>query len=93
MNWGSVPSWPVVTMQPGIVKLSWRQMASASTSASILSRWVAGTPADSQASTPTKWAMAEPHMIAEVMDWARKRIATLSGVRTEAVKLDCRTET
>ena len=32
----------------------------------------------------------EPHTIAEVMDWARKRIATLSGVRTEAVKLDCR---
>ena len=34
----------------------------------------------------------EPHTIAEVMDWARKRIATLSGVRTEAVKLDCRIE-
>lgn len=34
----------------------------------------------------------EPHTIAEVMDWARKRIAMLSGVRTEAVKLDCRIE-
>ncbi len=37
-------------------------------------------------------AAGEPHTIAEVMDWARKRIATLSGVRTEAVKLDCRIE-
>lgn len=35
----------------------------------------------------------EPHTIAEVMDWARKRIATLSGVRAEAVKLDCKIET
>ena len=35
----------------------------------------------------------EPHTIAEVMDWARKRIAALSGVRMEAVKLDCRIET
>ena len=26
-------------------------------------------------------------------DWARKGIATLSGVRVEAVKLDCRIET
>lgn len=34
----------------------------------------------------------EHHTIAEVMDWARKRIATLSGVRAEAVKLDCRIE-
>jgi hypothetical protein len=31
--------------------------------------------------------------IAEVMDWARQQIASLSGVRLEAVKLDCRTET
>lgn len=38
-------------------------------------------------------AAREPHTIAEVMDWARKRIATLSGVRAEAVKLDCRIET
>ena len=38
-------------------------------------------------------ASGEPHTIAEVMDWARKCIATLSGVRTEAVKLDCRIET
>ena len=36
---------------------------------------------------------AEPHTISEVMEWARKRIATLSGVRVEAVKLDCRLET
>ena len=35
----------------------------------------------------------EPHTIAEVMDWARKCIARLSGVRMEAVKLDCRIET
>ena len=35
----------------------------------------------------------DPHTIAEVMDWARKRIATLSGVRMEAIKLDCRIET
>ena len=36
---------------------------------------------------------ASLHTISEVMDWARKRIATLSGVRIEAVKLDCRIET
>jgi hypothetical protein len=35
----------------------------------------------------------QTHTIAEVMDWARRRIATLSGVRMEAVKLDCRIET
>ena len=40
--------------------------------------------------TPATW---EPRTIAEVMDSARKRIATLSGVRIEAVKLDCRIET
>lgn len=38
-------------------------------------------------------AAREPHRIAEVMDWARRRIATPSGVRMEAVKLDCRIET
>jgi hypothetical protein len=35
----------------------------------------------------------EPHTIGEVLDWARRHIATLSGVRMEAVKLDCRIET
>lgn len=45
------------------------------------------TASDSEASG------GKPHTIAEVMDWARKRIATLSGVRMEAVKLDCRIET
>ena len=39
--------------------------------------------------TPTT---REPQTIADVMDCARKRIATLSGVRMEAVKLDCRIE-
>ncbi|WP_428102956.1 hypothetical protein [Candidatus Rariloculus sp.] len=38
-------------------------------------------------------ATREPRTIADVMDWARERIATLSGVRMEAVKLDCRIET
>ena len=38
-------------------------------------------------------ATPEPQTIADVMDRARKRIATLSGVRMEAVKLDCRIET
>ncbi len=38
-------------------------------------------------------APGEPRTIAEAMDLARKRIATLSGVRIEAVKLDCRIET
>ena len=38
-------------------------------------------------------ATREPQTIVDVMDWARKRIATLSGVRMEAVKLDCRIET
>ena len=45
------------------------------------------TTAESEASS------AALHTISEVMDWARKRIATLSGVRIEAVKLDCRIET
>ena len=34
-----------------------------------------------------------PGTIADVMEWARKRIATLSGMRLEAVRLDCRLET
>ena len=38
-------------------------------------------------------ATREPQTIADVMDWARKRIATLSGVRMDAVRLDCRIET
>ena len=38
-------------------------------------------------------ATREPQTIAEVMDAARRRIAALSGVRIEAVKLDCRIET
>lgn len=38
-------------------------------------------------------ATREPQTIADVMDWARKRIATLSGVCVDAVKLDCRIET
>jgi hypothetical protein len=35
---------------------------------------------------------SSPGTIAEVMDWARHRIATLSGVRTDAVKLDLKIE-
>jgi hypothetical protein len=35
---------------------------------------------------------SQPGTIAEVMNWARERIATLSGVRTEAVKLDLKIE-
>ena len=38
-------------------------------------------------------AALEPRTIGEVLDRARKHIATLSGVRMEAVKLDCRIET
>lgn len=34
-----------------------------------------------------------PDNIAEVMDCARKRIASLSGMRLDAVRLDCRLET
>ena len=38
-------------------------------------------------------ATREPQTIADVIDWARKRIATLAGVRmVDAVKLDCRIE-
>ena len=37
-------------------------------------------------------ATRQPQTIADVIDWARKRIATLAGVRMEAVKLDCRIE-
>ena len=37
-------------------------------------------------------ATREPHTIADVIDWARKRIATLAGVSMEAIKLDCRIE-
>ena len=51
----------------------------------------AAVPEDGKAvGTP---ATREPQTIADVMDQARKRIATLSGVRMEAVKLDCRIET
>ncbi len=35
---------------------------------------------------------SEPDTIAAVMNWARSRIATLSGLPEEAVKLDCRIE-
>ena len=35
----------------------------------------------------------EPTTISEVLERARKHIATLSGVRMEAVRLDCRLET
>lgn len=35
-------------------------------------------------------ATRQPQTIAEVIDGARKHIATLAGVRMEAVKLDCR---
>lgn len=48
--------------------------------------------ADDGAAANGEFSGQEQHTIAEVMDWARKRIATLSGVRTEAVKLDCRIE-
>jgi hypothetical protein len=34
----------------------------------------------------------QPRTIADVMNWARERIASLSGVRTEAVKLDLKIE-
>ena len=37
-------------------------------------------------------ATRQPQTIADVIDDARKHIATLAGVRTEAVKLDCRIE-
>ena len=37
-------------------------------------------------------ATPAPQTIADVIDWARKRIATLAGARVEAVKLDCRIE-
>lgn len=53
----------------------------------------AATPENGDAAGAGVAAAREPHMIAEVMDWARRRIATLSGVRMEAVKLDCRIET
>ena len=43
--------------------------------------------------TAAEASSAALHTVAEVMDWARKRIATLSGARVEAVKLDCRIET
>ena len=36
--------------------------------------------------------MRPPQTIADVIDGARKHIATLAGVRMEAVKLDCRIE-
>ena len=38
-------------------------------------------------------APPETRTIAEVMDWARRRIAALSGVSPQAIKLDCRIET
>ena len=53
----------------------------------------AATPEDGDAAGAGVAAALEPHTIAEVLDWARTHIATLSGVRKEAVKLDCRIET
>ena len=51
------------------------------------------TPEDGDAAGAGVTAALEPHTIGEVLDRARRRIATLSGVRMEAVKLDCRIET
>ncbi len=36
--------------------------------------------------------LAEPESMAAVMEWARRRIASLAGVRPEAVKLDLKIE-
>ena len=55
------------------------------------------TPATSEdgdvAGADVATAVLEPHTIGEVLDRARKDIAALSGVRMEAIKLDCRIET
>ena len=53
----------------------------------------AATSEDGDAAGADVAAVLEPHTIGEVLDWARKHIATLSGVRMEAIKLDCRIET
>jgi hypothetical protein len=34
----------------------------------------------------------QPTTIAEVMDWARERVAKIAGVKVEAVKLDLKVE-
>lgn len=47
---------------------------------------------DDSSATGTEAAGQEPHTIADVMNWARQRIASLSGVRAEAVKLDLKIE-
>ena len=52
----------------------------------------AETPEDDDAGAGAAIAL-EPHTIGEVLDWTRRHIATLCGVRVEAVKLDCRIET
>ena len=53
----------------------------------------AATPEDGDATGAGVAIAREPHTIGEVLDLARRHIATLSGVRMEAVKLDCRIET
>jgi len=52
-----------------------------------------GGPGDGDTAADAEASGREAKTIAEVMDWARKRIATLSGVHMEAVKLECRIET
>jgi hypothetical protein len=47
-------------------------------------------PGDAEVSEPESDSL--PRTIADVMDWARQRIATLSGVRMDAVKLDLKIE-
>jgi hypothetical protein len=49
-------------------------------------------PVPSDADMSEAESNSSPGTIAEVMDWARQRIALLSGVRTEAVKLDLKIE-
>jgi hypothetical protein len=48
-------------------------------------------PEDAELSEPAP-SDGAPHTIAEVMDWARQRIASLAGVKPEAVKLDLKVE-
>ena len=60
--------------------------------ADLLPETAAQPPAGFQESEAAA-APPQTRTIAEVMDWARRRIADLSGVSAQAVKLDCRIET
>ncbi len=47
---------------------------------------------DAEPDAPLEEDEVQPTTIAEVMDWARERVARIAGVKVEAVKLDLKVE-